>query len=194
MRTALCITLLAFIACANAQLDYTPLTFKDKHDTNSTADEKTYSAVTLEVLRGFASGFLDAEIEDIGICGTKAIDIGHRFAKIFTDLFSGKFNSYIKAMNDVIAIAGMVPREIKACGTFKDALEKVITRYHMTLNIKQFFQNMFFNLIFHLFDITSSLAYAVEGAMDAGYFEAGKQAGKALQLFLFNESNESVLI
>lgn len=94
--------------------------------------------------------------------------------KIFTDLFSGKLTAYLKAMNDVIVFFGMIPKEFKACATFSGALTKVITRYHMTLNFKQFFQNMFFNLIFHLFDITSSLAYAVEGALDSGFFEAGK--------------------
>ena len=81
MRSALCITVLAFIACTNAQDEfiYTPFTFKDTHstiDTNSTADAN-HNIVALEVLRGFASGFLDDEIEDIGICGVKAIDIGH---------------------------------------------------------------------------------------------------------------------
>lgn len=126
------------------------------------------------MIRGFASGFLDEDIDDIGICGVKAIDMGNQFVKIFTDLFSGKLSAYLKAMNDVIVFFGMIPKEFKACSTFSESLKKVIMRYHMTLNFKQFFQNMFFNLIFHLFDITSSLAYAVEGALDAGFFEAGK--------------------
>ena len=100
-------------------------------------------------------------------------------------------NAYIKAMNDVIRVFQLIPKEIKACATFKNSLTKLIERYHMTLNFKQFFQNMVFNMIFHLFDILSSLAYAVEGAMDSGYYEAGVSAGKALQIFLFNDGNKT---
>ena len=163
---------LAFLVCAHAQdeLAYTPMFLQ----VDNTTDTTNHTVVSLEIIRGFASGFLDEDVTDIGVCGVKALEIGNQFGKIFTDLFSGKFNAYLKAMNDIIKIFGMVPKEIKACSTFGDALAKVITRYHMTLNFKQFFQNMFFNLIFHLFDITSSLAYAVEGALDAGFFEAGK--------------------
>jgi hypothetical protein len=172
MKILSLIATLAFLSCTQAQ-DMFTFNSKILQDENTT-ESTNHTVVALDLIRGFASGFLDDDITDIGVCGVKAIEIGHQFGKIFTDLFSGKFNAYLKAMNDVIVVFGMIPKEIKACSTFGDALKKVIARYHMTLNIKQFFQNMFFNLIFHLFDITSSLAYAVEGALDAGYFEAGK--------------------
>jgi hypothetical protein len=81
-------------------------------------------------------------------------------------LFSGKLDSLIRAFNAVVAIITLIPKELKACATFKDALVTVITRYHMTLNLHEFFQNMLFNTIFHLFDILSAIAYAVEGALD----------------------------
>lgn len=149
----------------------------------------TAYTVALEVIRGFASGFLDEDITDIGTCGTKAIEIGNQFGKVFADLFSGNFFAYLGAFNDIIAIFTLIPQEFKACSVFGELLTKVVARYHMTLNIKQFFQNMFFNIIFHLFDITSSIAYSIEGAIDAGYFEAGKSAGKAMQIFLFNDGN-----
>ena len=56
------------------------------------------------------------------------------------------------------------------------------------MNIKEFVKQIIFNSIFHSIDIASAMAYALEDAMDDGYYQMGYDAGKALNIFLFNDN------
>lgn len=82
---------------------------------------------------------MDQNIDDIGTCGVKAIEMGETLWRICGEVFSGKLNNYLKAMNDIVTFFTMIPKEFKYCSSLKDAFEKVSARYHMTLSLKAFF-------------------------------------------------------
>ena len=56
------------------------------------------------------------------------------------------------------------------------------------MNIKEFVKQIIFNCIFHSIDIASAMAYALEEAMNDGYYQMGYDSGKALNIFLFNDN------
>jgi hypothetical protein len=64
---------LAVSSSAPSLLMHPSLTKKD----NFNASEGNHT-VALEIIRGFASGFLDTDIDDIGMCGIKGIELGHQ--------------------------------------------------------------------------------------------------------------------
>ena len=53
---------------------------------------------------------------------------------------------------------------------------------------------MAFNLIFHLFDILSAVAYAIEGSLDGSFYDMGEAAGRALNIFIFNDTVSALFI
>ena len=90
---------------------------------------------------------------------------------------------------EMIEIMTLVPKEIKNCVTIKRGLEKLKNRTNQVMNVKEFVKQIIFNTVFHSIDIASAMAYALEDAMDDGYYQMGYDAGKALNIFLFNDNN-----
>ncbi len=62
-----------------------------------------------------------------------------------------------------------------------------MNRTTKVVNLKEFVKSIVFNTIFHSLDIASAMAFAVEDGMDGGYYMMGYEAGKALEIFLFND-------
>ena len=141
-------------------------------------------------MKGFASGFLGEKIDDIGSCGTNGIAMLTKLGDVVVQLFYGRVDTYFKAFSELVEVFTALPQEFSDCQSLKNALDKLISRTTTTLNPTQFLQNMAFNLIFHIFDILSALAYAAENALDQGFYDSGVAAGNALNIFLFNDSSK----
>ena len=80
-----------------------------------------------------------------------------------------------------------MPKEIHYCITLEGAFEKLMKRTDTMLNPDEFLKNIIFNTVFHSIEIASAIAYAIEEGMDDGYYDMGYSAGKALNIFLFND-------
>ena len=144
---------------------------------------------TTLVVKGFTSGFLGENIEDMGSCGTVGVDMIIKTQDVFDKLFHGRVDTYMKAFMEMIEIMTLVPKEIKNCVTIKRGLEKLKNRTNQVMNVKEFVKQIIFNTVFHSIDIASAMAYALEDAMDDGYYQMGYDAGKALNIFFFNDNN-----
>ena len=83
---------------------------------------------TTLVVKGFTSGFLGENIEDMGSCGTVGIDMILKTQDVFDKLFHGRVDTYMKAFMEMIEIMTLVPKEIKNCVTIKRGLEKLKNR------------------------------------------------------------------
>ncbi len=145
---------------------------------------------TTQVVKGFTSGFLGESIEDMGSCGTLGVDMIIKSQDVFDKLFHGRVDTYMKAFMEMIEIMTLVPKEIKNCVTIKKGLEKIKNRTNQVMNVKEFVKQIIFNTVFHSIDIASAMAYALEDAMDDGYYQMGYDAGKALNIFLFNDNTD----
>ena len=146
------------------------------------------NATTL-VIKGFTSGFLGENIEDMGSCGTLGVDMIIKGQDVFEKLFHGRPDTYMKAFMEMIEIITLVPKEVKNCVTINRGLEKLKNRTNQVINVKEFVKQIIFNTIFHSIDIASAIAFALEEAMDNGYYQMGYDAGNALNIFLFNDNN-----
>ena len=144
---------------------------------------------TTLVVKGFTSGFLGENIEDMGSCGTLGVDMIIKTQDVFDKLFHGRVDTYMKAFMEMIEIMTLVPKEIKNCVTIKRGLEKLKNRTNQVINVKEFVKQIIFNTVFHSIDIASAMAYALEDAMDDGYYQMGYDAGLALNIFFFNDNN-----
>ena len=174
-KSVLLLSVLALATFATA----TPLV--QKLDRNSTT----------QVVLGFADGFIGEKIEDMGQCGTLTVDVILKYQEVFDKLFHGKLESYMKAFMELFEIMTMFPKQVKNCLALKHGLDKLRQRTTKILNFKEFVKSVIFNSVFHSIDIASAMAYAIEDAMDEGYYEMGYESGKALNIFLFNDSNNN---
>ena len=99
----------------------------------------------------------------------------------------------MQAFMEMIEIMTLLPKEVKNCVTIKNGLEKIRDRTTKVLNFKDFIKQIIFNTIFHSLEIASAMAFAIEDGMDQGYYQMGYEAGKALNIFLFNDGTKTVV-
>ena len=56
------------------------------------------------------------------------------------------------------------------------------------LDINAFVRGLTDHIITNLLDILAQTAYAVEGALDEGYYKMGEALGKVINIILFNDA------
>ena len=93
----------------------------------------------------------------------------------------------IEGLNEILTIMHLIKKGKKECVSVKNAFETLMGRMHLSLSLTGFLQQIVANSVFHFFDIVSQTAYAVESALDGGYWDAGYAAGQAWAVFLFND-------
>ena len=86
-------------------------------------------------------------------------------------------DTYLQAFMELFEIMTIFPKQVKNCLAIKNSLDKMRQRTNKMLNLKEFVKSIIFNTIFHSIDIASAMAYAIESAMDNGYYEMGFKSG-----------------
>ena len=153
------------------------------------APKKNQTAVTIEVLSGFFTGFVGTDMGDFQDCGNQLILISNSFQDLAIGFVSGEIKLNIEGLDHIFNFMHLVKRSKKHCEAVNTGLHQMMKTMHISLSPLKFVEQIVLNSVFHIVDILSQTAYAVEDALDGGYYEAGVAAGTAWSMFLFGEQN-----
>ena len=144
--------------------------------------------IALEIIEGFLTGFVGIEMQDLDRCSTHLVKIGHSFQELAVGILSGDIHMDLEGLDHVVNFLHLVKRTKKHCESVYAGFEHMIKNLHLSLSPAAFAEQILVNSVFHSVEIISETAYAVEDALDGGFWEAGEAAGKAWSIALFGET------
>ena len=144
--------------------------------------------IALEVVEGFLTGFVGIKMQDLDRCSTHLVKISQSFQELVMGILTGDVHMNLEGLDQVVNFLHQVKRIKKHCESVQAGFEHMIKNMHLSLSPVAFAEQILVNSIFHSVEIISETAYAVEGALDGGYWEAGEAAGRAWSIALFGET------
>ena len=144
------------------------------------------------MLSGFFSGFFGTDMGDFQECGNQLIFVSNTFQELVIGFVTGKIKLNIEGLDHFFSFMHLVKRSKKHCEAVKEGMHHMMKTMHVSLSPIKFAEQIVVNSVFHIVDILSETAFAVEDALDGGYYEAGVAAGSAWSMLLFGAKNPTV--